>query len=299
MNTMETNKKEKILFLINPISGTKKKDNLPEKILKLIDKSKYEAEIHITRFRGDATEVVPIKMIEGFRRFVAVGGDGTVNEIAKALVDSEGILGIIPLGSGNGLARHLNIPLNLEKAMKLINEGKVDSIDYGRMNDEPFFCTCGVGFDAHIGNEFAKNKGRGFLTYIKVTISDFFKYKPKKYRIKIDKELKMKTRAFLITAANASQYGNNAYIAPTADIQDGKLDICILSPFRLHRAPGLGIRMFAKKIDKSSLMHTIQASEVVLKRKKAGVVHFDGEPSEMGKKIKIRIISRGLKVMVS
>lgn len=299
MEAKETSNKEKILFLINPISGTKKKDNLPDRILKLIDKSRYEAEIHITRFRGDATEVVPIKMAEGYRRFVAVGGDGTVNEIAKALVDSEGILGIIPLGSGNGLARHLRIPLNIDKAMKLINEGKVDSIDYGRINNEPFFCTCGVGFDAHIGNEFAKNKGRGFLTYIKVTISDFFKYKPKKYRIKIDKELKLKSRAFLITAANASQYGNNAYIAPTADIQDGKLDICILSPFRLYRAPGLGIRVFTKRINKSSLMNTIQATEIVLKRKKAGVVHFDGEPSEMGKKIKIKIFPRGLKVMIS
>lgn len=298
MNTVETSKKEKILFLINPISGTRKKDNIPDEILKLIDNTKYEVEIHITRFRGDATEIVPIKMAEGYNRFVAVGGDGTVNEVAKSLVDSEGILGIIPIGSGNGLARHLRIPLNLTKAMKLINEGKVDSIDYGRMNNEPFFCTCGVGFDAHIGNEFAKNKGRGFLTYIKVTIADFFKYKPKKYKIKIDKELKIKSRAFLITVANASQYGNNAYIAPTADIQDGKLDICILSPFRLHRAPGLGIRIFAKKVNKSSLMNTIQATEVVLKRNKAGVVHFDGEPSEMGKKIKIKIVPRGLKVIL-
>lgn len=298
MNTKETSKKEKILFLINPISGTKKKENLPEKILKLIDKSKFEAEIHITRFRGDATEIVPVKMSEGYSRFIAVGGDGTVNEVAKSLVDSEGILGIIPIGSGNGLARHLKIPLNIEKAMKLINEGRVDSIDYGRINNEPFFCTCGVGFDAHIGNEFAKNKGRGFLTYIKVTITDFFKYKPKKYKIKIDKEIKLKSRAFLVTAANASQYGNNAYIAPTADIQDGKLDICILSPFKLYRAPGLGIRVFAKKINNSSLMNTIQASEVVLKRKKAGVVHFDGEPSEMGKKIKIKIVPRGLKVIL-
>ncbi|RPH34589.1 MAG: YegS/Rv2252/BmrU family lipid kinase [Bacteroidales bacterium] len=290
--------KEKILFLINPISGTKKKDNLAEQILKLLDHSRYEAEIHVTRFRGDATGIVPIKMAEGYNKFVAVGGDGTVNEIAKALVDSEGILGIIPIGSGNGLARHLRIPINIEKAMKLINRGNVEAIDYGRINGSPFFCTCGVGFDAHIGNEFAKNKGRGFLTYIKVTISDFFNYKPKKYKLKIDKIGKLKTRAFLITVANASQYGNNAYISPKADIQDGRLDICILSPFRLYRAPGIGIRLFAKKIDKSSLMHTEQAQQIVLKRKKAGVVHYDGEPCEMGKKIKIKIVPKGLKVIL-
>jgi len=290
--------KEKILFLINPISGTKKKEDLAERILKQLDHSRFEAEIHITRFRGDATEVVPLKMAEGFTRFIAVGGDGTVNEIAKALVDTEGILGIIPIGSGNGLARHLRIPINVEKAMKLINEGNVDSIDYGRINGMPFFCTCGVGFDAHIGNEFAKNKGRGFITYIKVTISDFFKYKPKKYKLKIDRITKYSSRAFLITVANASQYGNNAYISPKADIQDGKLDICILSPFRLYRAPGIGIRLFAKNIDNSSLMHTEQAQRIVLKRKKAGVVHYDGEPCEMGKKIKIKIIPKGLKVIL-
>ncbi len=290
--------KEKVLFLINPISGTKKKDNLSEQIITLLDHSKYEAEIHVTRFRGDATEVVPIKMAEGFKRFIAVGGDGTVNEIAKALVDTDGILGIIPIGSGNGLARHLKIPINIEKAMKLINDGKVEAIDYGRINDTPFFCTCGVGFDAHIGNEFAKNKGRGFITYIKITISDYFNYKPKKYKLKIDNIGTIKTRAFLITFANASQYGNNAYISPNADIQDGKLDICILSPFRLHRAPGIGIRLFAKNIHRSSLMHTEQAKEVVLKRKKAGVVHYDGEPCEMGKKIKISIVSKGLQVII-
>jgi len=298
MSAQNPMQKEKVLFLINPISGTKNKGNLSETILKLLDHSRFEAEIHVTRFRGDATEVVPIKMAEGFKRFIAVGGDGTVNEIAKALVDTDGILGIIPIGSGNGLARHLKIPINVEKAMKLINDGKVEAIDYGRINDTPFFCTCGVGFDAHIGNEFAKNKGRGFITYIKVTISDFFSYKPKKYKLKIDNTGKLKTRAFLITFANASQYGNNAYISPNADIQDGKLDICILSPFRLHRAPGIGIRLFAKNINRSPLMHTEQAKEIVLKRKKAGVVHYDGEPCEMGKKIKISIVPKGLQVII-
>jgi len=296
--TKEQQPKERILFLINPISGTKKKGDLPNRINQLVDKTKYDVDIHITQYKGEATELVPKKLAEGYRRFIAVGGDGTVNEIAKALVDTDGILGIIPIGSGNGLARHLKIPINVDKAMKLINSGRFEAIDYGRINDVPFFCTCGVGFDAHIGHRFAENKGRGFFNYIKITVSDFFNYKPKKYKIKVDNRIKYKTRAFLITFANASQYGNNAYISPKADIQDGKLDICIISPFRLHRAPGLGLRLFAKNIDKSSLMYTEQATKVVLKRKKAGVVHFDGEPCEMGKKLKIKIVSKGLQVMI-
>lgn len=298
MNTIPSNQKEKILFLINPISGTKKKGSIPDTINKLIDISRFDAEVYITRYKGEATELVPQKLAEGYRRIVAVGGDGTVNEIAKALVETDGILGILPIGSGNGLARHLKIPINVEKAMHLINKGKFEAIDYGKINDTPFFCTCGVGFDAHIGYKFAQNKGRGFITYIKVTIADFFNYKPKKYKLKIDNTSRLQTRAFLITFANASQYGNNAYISPNADIQDGKLDICILSPFRLHRAPGIGIRLFAKNIHRSSLMYTEQAKEIVLKRKKAGVVHFDGEPCEMGKKLKISIVPGGLKVMI-
>jgi len=290
--------KEKILFLINPISGTKKKVDLPEIINQLVDKTKYDVDVHITQYKGEATELVPKKLAEGYRRFVAVGGDGTVNEIAKALVDTDGILGIIPIGSGNGLARHLKIPINVDKAMKLINNGNFEAIDYGRINGIPFFCTCGVGFDAHIGNRFAENKGRGFINYFKITVSDFFNYKPNKYTLKVDNRYKYRTRAFLITFANASQYGNNAYISPKADIQDGKLDICILSPFKINRAPGLGIRLFTKKIDRSSLMYTEQARKIVLKRKKAGVVHFDGEPFQMGKKIKIRVVSKGLHVII-
>jgi diacylglycerol kinase (ATP) len=290
--------KEKILFFINPISGTKRKDNLPEQIVQLVDHSKYDVEIYVTKYKGEATELVPQKLAAGYTRFVAVGGDGTVNEIAKALVDTNGVLGIVPIGSGNGLARHLKIPLNLEKSIELINSNSYEAIDYGRINDVPFFCTCGVGFDAKIGYEFAVATKRGFFTYVKTTIREFFSYKPKKYKITIDNKLTLKSRAFLITFANASQYGNNAYIAPKADIQDGKLDICILSPFRLYSGVSIGIRLFAKTMDRSSLMNTMKAEKVVLTRRKKGVVHFDGEPCIMGKKLKIRIVPAGLKVII-
>ena len=290
--------KEKILFLINPISGTKKKGSISERILQLIDHSRYEVAVHVTKYKGEATEIVPKKLAAGFTRFIAVGGDGTVNEVAKALVDTDGILGIIPIGSGNGLARHLKIPLNFEKSIEVINVGKYDAIDYGRMNDMPFFCTCGVGYDARIGHKFAESNDRGLITYIKTTIKEFFNYKAKKYKLKIDNTHAFKSRAFLITFANASQYGNNAHISPNADIQDGKLDICILSPFRLYQGVAIGIRLFANTIDRSSLMNIIQAESIVLKRKKEGVVHFDGEPCIMGKKLKINIVSKGLKVII-
>ena len=229
---------------------------------------------------------------------MAVGGDGTVNEIAKALINTDAIMAIIPVGSGNGLARHLRIPLQPRKALELINKQKYQAIDCGLINNMPFFCTCGVGFDALIGEKFAQCKGRGLFNYVKTTITEYFNYKPEIYQITIDNEQNLNIPAFLITFANASQYGNNAYIAPNADICDGKLDMCILSPFKLYQAPGIGIQLFAKNINKSSLMQIERASNISLERASEGVVHFDGEPCRMGKKLEISLIDKCLNVIV-
>jgi YegS/Rv2252/BmrU family lipid kinase len=290
--------KEKILFLINPVSGTRHKRSLPGMIDELIDKNIFDVEVIITKYKGEATEIVRQKLIENYRYFVAMGGDGTVNEIAKALINSQGILGIIPVGSGNGLARHLKIPLEPRKALQVINRLKYQAIDYGLINNNPFFCTCGVGFDALIGEKFAQCKGRGLSNYVKTTISEYFNYKPEIYQITIDNERIISQPAFLITFANASQYGNNAYIAPNADIRDGKLDICILAPFKLFKAPGIGIKLFSKNIDKSRLMKSERASHILLERASEGVVHFDGEPHRMGKQIEISLVNHGLKVII-
>lgn len=292
-----TEVKEKIAFIINPKSGTQEKQVIPEKINKLIDHSKFISTFFFTTCPGHATEITSQLISEGYDRIIAVGGDGTVNEVAKAMVDTHKAFGIIPCGSGNGLARFLKIPLKLEEAIELQNRGTRMSIDYGRINDNPFFCTCGVGFDAHIGNRFAKSTKRGLWTYIKETFNAYFSYKPKKYTIKIDGE-KIKTRAFLITVANAGQYGNDAYIAPHADICDGMLDLCILNPFPMRKALGLGFRLFNKTIDKSEFVKVVKGSVITIKRKKEGEVHLDGEPAIMGKKLKIRIVGKGLDVIV-
>ncbi len=291
-------KRKKIAFIINPISGTRSKENTLHRISDSIDLDKFEPEILFTRKKGDAHQIIKEKIAESYKYFVAVGGDGTVNEVGSALVNTDCAMGIIPLGSGNGLARHLKIPIDTEKAIEIINRLNIDEIDFGTVNGIPFFCTCGVGFDAHIGYRFAKEKGRGFFNYVKVALSDFIRYKPKKYKIKLDDGPKMKFRAFLITCANASQYGNNAYIAPNADIHDGLLDIAIMSPINLLQAPAIGAMLFTRLIDKSTVMQTGRASKVVIKRKREDIVHFDGEPIILGRKIKIKVVSRGLRVIV-
>ncbi|MEI6677517.1 MAG: diacylglycerol kinase family protein [Mariniphaga sp.] len=290
--------REKILFIINPVSGTKYKGHLPELIKRLIDTSIFDAEVIFSKYKGEATEIVVRKSGEGYRYFVAVGGDGTVNEIAKALINTEAILGILPIGSGNGLARHLCIPLQPENAIQLINKQKIQTIDYGMINNVPFFCTCGVGFDALIGEKFAQSKGRGLYNYFKTTVMEFYNYKPENYKITIDNQPSIHRTAFLITVANASQYGNNAYIAPDADLCDNQLDICILSPFRLYQAPVIGIRLFLKNINKSPLMYNQRANKIRLERASEGVIHFDGEPVRMERTLDLSVINKGLNVII-
>ncbi len=290
--------KEKILFIINPVSGRKSKDFIPELINEIFKNQEYDVKIVFTKANREATQIVKQFALKGYSKFVAVGGDGTVNEVASGVVDVDGVLGIVPLGSGNGLARHMKIPLNSRKALELIKTAEPVSIDYGKINDQKFFCTTGVGFDAHIGHVFSKINGRGFSNYIKATVSEFRNYRPQRYEISMNGTTIMRD-AFLITFANASQYGNNAHIAPKADIKDGKLEVAILRQFPLITAPGIGARLFMKNIDKSAYLETYKCKSIVLKRKNSDVIHYDGEPGKMGEILNIKIVHQGLKIIAN
>lgn len=292
-----TDSKEKIAFIVNPKSGTTNKNDIPKIILEAIDHGRFETAILFTKYAGHATELTTDFVKDGFSRVIAVGGDGTVNEVAKALINTHVALGIVPCGSGNGLGRFLQVPLKVKAAANLQNTGKISTIDCGTINGHPFFCTCGVGFDAHIGNKFAQNTSRGFWTYFRVTMVSFLTYKAQKYAIKIDSE-KIMSRAFLITVANAGQYGNEAYIAPQADIRDGMLDLRLLLPFPKRKALGIGYRLFNKTMDRCAYMKVWKGKTISINRRQEGEVHLDGEPAMMGKKLKIQIIEKVLKVII-
>ena len=290
--------KQIISFIINPISGTRKKDSWPEMIYRNMDTSRFDVRIFFTERAGHASELAHQQIEEGIRYIVAAGGDGTVNEVARAVRDTPAAMGIIPCGSGNGLARHLHIPLKLADALKHINYASVVSIDYGVVNDNPFFCTFGVGFDAHVSQSFAMSKKRGFWTYVFSIVRELFKYRSRKYKLKIDGN-KLKAKAFTVTIANASQFGNNAYISPHADIADGNLDVCIISPFPRFKVAFLACRLLRKSIHKSRYYRMIRGKKIMIKRKHEGEAHLDGDPYMMGKKLKIKIVPQGLKVLVS
>ena len=269
---------------------------MPEIIQNCIDGARFEIRIIFTERAGHAFELAQSQIKEGVSYIVAVGGDGTVNEVAMAVRNTTAVLGIVPCGSGNGLARHLNIPLKLVKALQLINNASIKSIDYGLVNNKPFFCTFGAGFDARISHVFAKTKKRGFLKYIMFIISEYFGYRSQKFRLKIDGK-KFKTRAMILTVANASQYGNNGYISPLADISDGKLDVCIVRPFPKILTPILAFKLLNKKINKSRYYSMLRGEKIRIKRKHAVEVHLDGDPFFMGNEIKIKVVPKGLRVL--
>ena len=290
-------KMKKITFIVNPISGTQGKELILNLLNEKIDKEKYIWNVVNTERAGHAIEIAAQAARENVDIVVAIGGDGTINEIGRSLVHTKTALGIIPCGSGNGLARHLHIPMEPKKALEIINDGVMDSIDYGKINGVDFFCTCGVGFDAFVSLKFANAGKRGPLTYLEKTLQESLTYQPETYELETEDGI-CKYKAFLIACGNASQYGNNAYIAPQATLNDGLLDVTILEPFTVLDVPALAFQLFNKTLDQNSRIKPFRCRKLRIHRDNPGVVHFDGDPMQADEDINIEIIQRGLYVVV-
>ena len=290
-----------IAFIINPISGDKEMQNakrkLPKLIMQTLDGAQWLPNIAFTEYAGHATELARQYARMGFDAVVAVGGDGTVNEIAQGIRDTQTALGIIPMGSGNGFARHLSIPMRANKAIEMLNHSEPISVDYGLANGKLFVSTCGTGFDAVVADQFAGSIKRGIGTYVQNILKEVFTYHPQTYRI-VGDGWDVTHKAFLITFANSNQWGNEAKIAPKASVQDGLMDIMLMSSHAILASASLALRLFTGNIDDSHFMDTIRAKEVTLERESAAPFHIDGDPVEMDKDIQIRIVADGLKVLV-
>jgi YegS/Rv2252/BmrU family lipid kinase len=290
--------KKRIIFIINPISGTQSKAGLPALIEQSLDQERLDYEIRMTSYRGHAAEIAREMADQGVDVVVAVGGDGTVNEVARSLVHTQTALGIIPCGSGNGLARHLRIPMDWGKALRIINHCQIESFDYGVINDLPFFCTCGMGFDAFISLKFAEAGKRGPITYVENVLKEGLKYKPETYEI-VDDSGTVYHKAFLIACANASQYGNNAYIAPGATMKDGEMDVIVMEPFGALDAPQIAADLFMKTLGNNSKIKTFRTKSLHIHRKTPGAIHYDGDPIMTGTDIDVRIEHLGIKIVAN
>ena len=290
--------KKNIIFIVNPISGTHAKDDMPMLIEEHLDTSLFHHEVVFTEYAGHASELARQFAEKGTDVVVAVGGDGTVNEVARSLIHTQTALGIIPCGSGNGLARHLCLPLEPIGALELINRCQIEDFDYGVINDLPFFCTCGMGFDAFISFKFAEAGKRGPITYVENVLREGLKYKPETYEVE-DTTGARSYKAFLIACANASQYGNNAYIAPGATMKDGLMDVIVMEPFTVLDAPQIAADLFMKTLGNNSKIHTFRTPSIHIHRSQPGAIHYDGDPIMTGTDIDVHIEHLAIRILVN
>lgn len=290
--------KSNILFIINPISGGKEKLKIPALIDAHLDRSKFNANFSFTSYIGHAAEIVEEAANKNFDIIVAVGGDGTINEIAGKIISQQKILGIIPFGSGNGLARALNIPMDAKKAIRVINTLSVKTIDAATLNDKYFFNMAGIGFDAHISAAFVGNKTRGLKGYIQMILKEIKSYVSETYEITID-GIPYKRDAFILSVANSSQYGNDVHISPKSTLDDGLLEVCIIKPMAWYKLLIVAYQMLRSKTHQSKWVEIISGKQISIVRAKENAIHIDGEPFFMGATIKIEIIPAALKVITT
>lgn len=291
------NVKRKIVFLYNPISGSRRLIPVVPIIERFVNTDLYDFSVVSTEYKGHATELAREYAAQGYDAVIAVGGDGTVNETGCGLIGTDTALGIIPCGSGNGLARHLGIPMDPYKAVKWLDKSIFAEIDYGIIENQPFFCTCGVGFDAKVSDSFSKSASRGVLTYLESIMKEIATYHNETYKLSFDDSSET-FEAFFITCANADQWGNNAYVAPTASLQDGLLDVIAAHPFSVVDAPLIAFQLFNKQIDRNPNVSVRKCREVTITRSQEGPAHYDGEPVILGKEIHIELKQGGLKVLI-
>ena len=285
----------KTKIIVNPISGTQKHKNID----RIFEKYLKDYEIVYTKYQNHAFEISK-KLDKKFDRVIVAGGDGTVNECVRGLIDKDITLVTLPCGSGNGFSLHNNIDTNLDNAIKSLANYKKIKSDVWTINDNPFINVSGTGFDALIANSFSKLKNRGFSSYIKLVLKNVIAYKPQKYSIEIDNE-KINTEAFFIAFANASEYGNGAVISPKSKINDGLLDIVIVKKFNKILIPKLIYYIFKKKVHKFKkvIIKRGKIIRITLKSKESFLVHLDGEPKKISGALEIKISKRKLKVLIN
>lgn len=276
----------KYMVIINPKSGTGHHWGLERKIRTCLESLDAEHDIRYSEYAGHCHELAREAVRRHYYAVLAVGGDGTVNEIAGALRGSDVILGIVPRGSGNGLARHLDESIDIDKALRIIAADHPAGCDYGTANGRPFFCTFGLGFDAAVSHDFAHMHRRGLMSYVRSALHKYVHYAPREYEISFDGHT-VRVKAFLIAVCNASQYGNNAYIAPDASIRDGLLDLVIIHGGNPLTRALVGVDLLTGYLKRNVLVQTIHVRSAII-RQDPGPGHLDGEPADMPRTIKVK-----------
>ncbi len=292
----------KIIYLINPISGTRGKSPLQELITQKTTAQGIAFEILPTTANGDYRHIADKIQQEKITDVVVCGGDGSVNQVVNALANTNVDFGIIPMGSGNGLAFSANIPKGSEKALDVVFNGTAKLTDAFMVNDRFACMLCGLGFDAQVAHQFAKQSKRGLATYAAVTTRNFFTAKTYPFRVHANK-LTFTTDAFFLSIANSNQFGNNFTIAPKAELSDGLLDVVIVKkvarPLLLVTIMKQVLAGKLKRIENSLSSPVIyfQTNELVIDNEKEAPLHIDGEPMKTFRHLHIKVLPAYFKLL--
>lgn len=288
---------KRIAFIINPISGTGKKNLLPQLLKEYLDHSKFTFEIIYTQYRGHGVEIAKqILEQEGFDIIGVVGGDGSINEIGRSILYSKVAMAIIPAGSGNGFARHFGIPCEPIEAIRYLNNAVIKQVDSGKINEHCFFATAGLGFDARVAHEFDQTERRGLFGYIKAIFQQLRKCKDIPYLIEFDKQ-KIEQKSFILTIANTSQYGNACTISPKSNASDGLLELVTLKKPSYFRMSESLFKLFRRNIDTYRDFSSISASEFKIHSENQKG-HVDGDPIIIEKENWVTIAPKSLNLLI-
>jgi len=287
----------KVFFIINKYSGRGFRPELEGLIVSQCDALNLECTIEFTQDRGHATELAKNASAAGFNKVYAVGGDGTVNEVAQGLVRTSTKMGIIPKGSGNGLARHLGIPMSVKKSLDILASEKTIRMDTIFVNNKLSVNVSGIGFDGHVAGLFGKNGKRGLLGYVKLVTREFFGFKEFAIAAYADGKV-LQRNAFILAIANSSQFGNNATISPLASVCDQLMDVCFIKKVPLSQSIGFAQKMFTRKIDTSAFVEIIKAKELSITFPDQMPYHIDGEPMEPASTFIIELVPASLTMIV-
>jgi diacylglycerol kinase (ATP) len=287
---------KKVLFIVNKYSGKGYEPDLEGRIIETCASHSIECTINYTTGRGHATELAKTA-IGNYDAILAVGGDGTVNEVARALVFSSTPMGILPKGSGNGLARHLHIPLALEQALDSFFNGTLVHMDTFLVNGYLSVNVSGLGFDGHIANLFDGEKKRGLWGYFKLILQEYFRYAEFDWDLHVGKNI-THFNSFVIAIANSSQYGNNAFVAPQASVTDGFLNLSLAHKIPLYKGLSFAIRLFTKNLKNSELFESHPIQNVSITSLVPVAFHVDGEPCGYANSFTIEPLPRSLKIII-
>lgn len=286
--------RKRILFIVNPIAGAGNKARILGLVERHLDRTKYEYEVARTEYAGHAT----VLALESDADIVcAIGGDGTLNEVASGLVGTDKVFALIPCGSGDGLALHLGISRKPLGAIRNINRGHVETLDSGLIDGKPFFSISGVGLDAIVSHRFAQAPGRGLKTYISEALKTWKGFKPENYTIHADDNV-WEGPAALVSVGNSNQWGNQARITSPASVTDGLLDVTVVKPFKTRHIPGIVLKLMTGRMHRCRHALCFRGALITLDRGTEGPAHFDGDPLVLGTRIGWKALPHSLKMIV-